>query len=504
MGWVALAFWAACTACVAGRRYRPRSEALVNSGRPHFFRSRFGRGAKESDFKRTQIKQVQKAVKKWSSKKVKRALRKLASGKRGRRVALALANPKSGGNQGETLLKMLLSREVNPHGIVSVTLPPKPEDTLKINKVLADGWGKKGGKINQARIICAGGDGTGVWCLTLMANAILTLGGADDGGNAEIAAALALKMKNFAKYLPIMVMCPLGTGNDLARTIGWGSTFPGSSGEDALKKWLVDATTTEEITPFDVWRLQWTSQGGCKSPEEFYQPKLAEGGMMLMMLYVSTGYTAFAAAMFERTDSQMKNLALHAKNGIVALGRRNDKDFGVRCVDGCKYTNPRLKGGSNILLLNTASCLGGATPWGSNGGGMNDSYVYDKRVDIATSSFPGDGVLTRLPSTSMTKFGQSGHVHLKWDYCKEGPAVPKAGEMDGRYFQVDGEAFQCIGKGGLLVTHGGQIRMAVGPSQASALKGSTQSATRTTARMNTSGGRGSGAGMFKTFRRIFR
>lgn len=88
----------------------------------------------------------------------------------------------------------------------------------------------------------------------------------------------------------------------------------------------------------------------------------------------------------------------------------------------------------------------------------------DKKLEIAYVR--AQNALSVLPEvdSGSARFGQAGKIHLTWDDAGEAPPLPKMGESKGCYFQIDGEGgIVCSGSGGLLINHGGQIRIAIGP-----------------------------------------
>ena len=85
-----------------------------------------------------------------------------------------------------------------------------------------------------ALLVCFGGDGTFNW----VASTVLAMR-AEEGSAA-------------AGFAPDIVPCPLGTGNDLARSMGWGAKFPGF---DALPRFVCDARAAPHGTEIDFWRL---------------------------------------------------------------------------------------------------------------------------------------------------------------------------------------------------------------------------------------------------------
>ncbi|KAG0602078.1 hypothetical protein M758_11G158500 [Ceratodon purpureus] len=77
----------------------------------------------------------------------------------------------------------------------------------------------------------AGGDGTVGWCLSSV------------GALREISATTSI---------PPLGIIPLGTGNDLSRSFGWGGEFT-STAKSSLKKCLVKALNSK-AAPLDTWK----------------------------------------------------------------------------------------------------------------------------------------------------------------------------------------------------------------------------------------------------------
>lgn len=420
-----------------------------------------------------EIKRISALVSKFDPVKADKAFRKLAKTNNGTAAACALANPSSGGNKGKTLLSLLGE---NYPTIPALPLPVKGDDKERLLQVIADGWGQKGSAMNHARVICGGGDGTGSWCLSTIGNLILKAGGASDGDDLDLAMAIVVGDRNFIKFLPIIVMFPLGTGNDLSRSIGWGSGFPQGEGRDeaakeksGLRKWMSTFNSSTEVTRFDVWRVQFSSGAKCEAKDEIVAGKIKAEGTFLMFLYMSTGWDAVAAAKFKRTAregslGQMINKGKHAKNSASQIPvLSNLRESGIRCPVGCALVDPQVTYGGNIGISNTPSMYSGGFPWGHPQGkdGYKDARVFDKLVEITKSNGPVHGGVTSqavkastgpIIKTNEPRVGQAEKVIITFEARKE------------RFFQYDGEGgIQCDGAGAVKVTHGGQLRMLVGP-----------------------------------------
>jgi hypothetical protein len=61
---------------------------------------------------------------------------------------------------------------------------------------------------------------------------------------------LSLREKEFPSFHPHLIPCPLGTGNDLSRVLGWGAKFPGFA---ALASVISTARTAPLGPELDVW-----------------------------------------------------------------------------------------------------------------------------------------------------------------------------------------------------------------------------------------------------------
>ncbi|KAG6586068.1 Diacylglycerol kinase 7, partial [Cucurbita argyrosperma subsp. sororia] len=143
-------------------------------------------------------------------------------------------NPRSGGRHGPLLkerLQMLISEEqvfdltdVKPHEFVRYGLR-----CLELLAGLGDACAKE--IREKMRVMVAGGDGTVGWVLGCL---------------------LDLEKSGRLPVPPVGII-PLGTGNDLSRTFGWGGSFP-FAWKSAIKRSL-DRATTGQIRRLDSWHV---------------------------------------------------------------------------------------------------------------------------------------------------------------------------------------------------------------------------------------------------------
>lgn len=253
-------------------------------------------------------------------------------------------NSKSGGRYGPELkarLQDLMGEEqvidlltVKPHEFIQYGL-----GCLEKFASLGDTCAKE--TRERLRIVVAGGDGTVGWVLGCLGE--LHKAGRDP--------------------VPPTAIVPLGTGNDLSRSFGWGGSFP-FNWRAAIKKTL-DKATRNPTSRLDSWNLVISMQAGAeldapyslKQTDELVldQDLKMEGLPEKVSCYQGVFYNYFSIGM----DAQVAYGFHHLRNEkpYLAQGPISNKIIysSFSCKQGWFFTpciaDPGLRGLNNILKL---------------------------------------------------------------------------------------------------------------------------------------------------------
>lgn len=260
----------------------------------------------------------------------------------GVRPLLVFVNVKSGGCQGLELITSF-RRLLNPYQVYDLE-NGGPLPGLYVFR-----------KIRDYKILVSGGDGSVGWVLQCLDNV---------GQDSECQS-------------PPCAIIPLGTGNDLARVLRWGSGYTGA--EEPLN-FLKDIIDAEEVI-LDRWTVVFHSDEASK--QEFplslsMTPGAGSGAednaaIFVMNNYLGIGLDAdlclgFHNAREENPDkfnSRLHNKGVYVKQAIRKIVNRsswNNLNKAIKLeVDGKAISLPHIEG---IIILNILSWGSGANPWG--------------------------------------------------------------------------------------------------------------------------------------------
>jgi len=286
-------------------------------------------------------------------------------------VFLALVNPKSGGNVGTQLLERF-------------------KEILDENKIynLSEGGPRKAledhGHKENLRLIACGGDGTVGWILSVMDSMSFPPGKS-----------------------PAIGIIPLGTGNDLSRSLNWGGKYR----DKPLRKVLLDMAKAD-VANMDRWTLKVDLDPSSTEEQEDISDtgKHGQDDLPINVLnnYFSVGIDAHIALNFHRARNNNPNHFTSRTRNLLYYGIEGGKDLfkhqwrnlmdviSIEC-DGEDYTQ-RLKayGTHSVLFLNIKSFSGGTRPWNRKNGvqDMSDGLlevVAIDNLDLAILQAGGSG-----------------------------------------------------------------------------------------------------------------
>ncbi|XP_068518961.1 diacylglycerol kinase iota isoform X10 [Anas acuta] len=247
---------------------------------------------------------------------------------------LVFVNPKSGGNQGTKILQTFMWY-LNPRQVFDLS-QEGPKDALELYR-----------KVPNLRILACGGDGTVGWILSIL----------DE---------LQLNPQ------PPVAVLPLGTGNDLARTLNWGGGYT----DEPVSKILCHVEDGT-IVQLDRWNLQ------VERNPDLPQDELEDGARKLPLSvfnnYFSLGFDAHVTLEFhesreanpEKFNSRFRNKMFYAGAAFSDFLQRSSKDLSKHVKVVCDGTDltPKIQElkFQCIVFLNIPRYCAGTMPWGNPG-----------------------------------------------------------------------------------------------------------------------------------------
>jgi len=326
---------------------------------------------------------------------------------------IVVANTKSGSSDGASVLAGF-RRQLNPAQVIELG-ESRMEEALEWCQLASP---------TTCYVLACGGDGTIGWVLNT-----------------------ADKMKLATP--PAVAIFPLGTGNDLARTLGWGAGS--DSSEDVCE--AMARIEKAEVVPMDRWKVEVV-------PRRHLRIRLPRT-TILMNNYLSIGVDALVTYNFHKArespfyliSSRIINKLIYFSYGTKDVLERQCQNLHKKLelyMDGVKIELPEIE---SVVILNIPYWGAGVQPWYLGSAHKDFPHapsISDQKLEVfcVYSSFHIAQMQVGLSEPH--RVGQATEVKIKL--------------LDSAPMQIDGEPWEQH-PAEISLTHHAQVPMLKAPSK---------------------------------------
>eukprot|EP01084_Bolivina_argentea_P039977 73864_1 len=324
---------------------------------------------------------------------------------------IAFINGISGAKQGWNLAKELKQLNISVYNLKDLSVNETIRQTLCLELYKYK---------NNCIILICGGDGTNTWSTSLIDTCISN--------------------SSLSIPYPICVPIPMGTGNDLSRTLGWGNLSKQPNAKiinDCIADILFASQISQRFHSIDRWGITYTFNNNTQT--NLHLPNT-------FLCYLSIGYDAFITHKFEeerrrnpnKFKHQIKNQSVYIKHGLKELFKPSNPitDYIDVIID-----NKLILLSDNcrsLKLININSAANGTFFWGKGKSKSNEfKQKYMPRLDdgiieVMTTNGVKNMLKCKTSITHAERVSQTNNIIIKFK---------KIPDNIGIALQIDGEAF---------------------------------------------------------------